>query len=85
MKGVIGNSPLESAGCGSLAGAVAAAATTPLDVAKTRIMLKGQGKLVPTLRAVYAEAGIKRYLYTINSNVVNFNNPYCVRPYVMHA
>lgn len=36
----------EAAACGSLAGAVAAAATTPLDVMKTRIMLskvrKGQ-------------------------------------------
>lgn len=31
--------PLESASCGSVAGAVAAAVTTPLDVAKTRIML----------------------------------------------
>uniref|UniRef100_A0A914W6T9 Mitochondrial carrier protein PET8 n=1 Tax=Plectus sambesii TaxID=2011161 RepID=A0A914W6T9_9BILA len=31
--------PVESASCGSVAGAMAAAVTTPLDVAKTRIML----------------------------------------------
>ena len=29
----------EAAACGSIAGAVAAAATTPLDVLKTRVML----------------------------------------------
>lgn len=32
-------SPLESAACGSVAGIIAGAITTPLDVAKTRIML----------------------------------------------
>ena len=32
-------SPLTSAVCGSFAGAIAAALTTPLDVAKTRIIL----------------------------------------------
>jgi len=31
--------PLESAACGSFSGAIAAAATTPLDVIKTRLML----------------------------------------------
>lgn len=31
--------PLEAAFCGSISGAIAAAATTPLDVIKTRIML----------------------------------------------
>ncbi|GAA5853034.1 hypothetical protein JCM8547_004779 [Rhodosporidiobolus lusitaniae] len=34
-------SALEAAACGSFAGGVAAAATTPLDVCKTRIMLAG--------------------------------------------
>ncbi|WKY00090.1 hypothetical protein Q1695_014736 [Nippostrongylus brasiliensis] len=38
-------SPLEGAACGSVAGGFAAAVTTPLDVAKTRIMLS---KSVPT-------------------------------------
>jgi solute carrier family 25 S-adenosylmethionine transporter 26 len=32
--------PLESAACGSIAGGIAAAVTTPLDVMKTRLMLK---------------------------------------------
>ena len=32
-------SPFQAAACGSLSGAVAAAATTPLDVLKTRLML----------------------------------------------
>jgi solute carrier family 25 S-adenosylmethionine transporter 26 len=35
--------PWQSAACGSLAGAVAAMLTTPLDVAKTRIMLSEAG------------------------------------------
>ncbi|KAJ1850249.1 S-adenosylmethionine transporter, partial [Coemansia sp. RSA 2703] len=35
--------PWEAALCGSLAGAVAAAATTPLDVVKTRVMLAHAG------------------------------------------
>lgn len=38
----LGDRPLkayEAAGCGSVAGGVAAAATTPLDVLKTRVML----------------------------------------------
>lgn len=36
-------SPLEGAACGSIAGCVAAGLTTPLDVAKTRIMLTKNG------------------------------------------
>ena len=39
-------SPLEGAACGSVAGCIAAGLTTPLDVAKTRIMLTKTG---PTL------------------------------------
>lgn len=58
--------PVQGAVCGSAAGAVAAAITTPLDVAKTRIMLdaKGEGAVkkytgtVQTLRLVAAEEGI---------------------------
>lgn len=42
--------PLQGATCGSAAGAIASALTTPLDVAKTRIMLEQPG-----------EGGIKRY------------------------
>jgi hypothetical protein len=32
--------PHEAAFCGSIAGAIAAASTTPLDVVKTRVMLE---------------------------------------------
>ena len=35
--------PAQSAACGAVAGGAAAAATTPLDVAKTRIMLARAG------------------------------------------
>ncbi len=36
-------SPLQGAVCGAIAGGIAAAATTPLDVAKTRVMLAKVG------------------------------------------
>lgn len=56
--------PLQGAACGSAAGAIAGALTTPLDVAKTRIMLEsaseGQKKYVgtiQTLRSVASEEG----------------------------
>ncbi|KHN73601.1 S-adenosylmethionine mitochondrial carrier protein [Toxocara canis] len=56
-------SPLESAACGSIAGSIAAAITTPLDVAKTRIMLN-EGRLRPrilsTLQSVAHTGGMKR-------------------------
>ena len=38
-RGVKQVTPVEAAGFGSLAGAIGAAATTPLDVIKTRVML----------------------------------------------
>lgn len=56
--------PMESATCGSLAGALSAAITTPLDVAKTRIMLaskmvqNSELKLFTTLRSIYIDKGI---------------------------
>ncbi|GAB6029151.1 hypothetical protein CHUAL_004928 [Chamberlinius hualienensis] len=55
----------QAAICGAAAGGISAAITTPLDVAKTRIMLaeKGsltaKGNIIQVLTAVSAERGIK--------------------------
>mmetsp|Transcript_66676 Transcript_66676/g.150551 ORF Transcript_66676/g.150551 Transcript_66676/m.150551 type:complete len:227 (-) Transcript_66676:289-969(-) len=57
--------PLQGAACGSAAGAVASALTTPLDVAKTRIMLEtpAEGQLARytgtanTLQLIFKEEG----------------------------
>ncbi|XP_046738684.1 S-adenosylmethionine mitochondrial carrier protein [Diprion similis] len=57
--------PWEGAVCGAVAGGISAAATTPLDVAKTRIMLSsvtvGSSELKITfiLRALYKERGVQ--------------------------
>lgn len=54
----------ESAYYGSIAGAIAAFLTTPLDVAKTRIMLAEQsdtlasGRVLDALKAIHSEKGI---------------------------
>lgn len=48
--------PVQGAMCGSVAGAIAGAVTTPLDVAKTRIMLERT-----------TEDGVKRYSGTVNT------------------
>lgn len=45
-------SPIQAAGCGSASGAIAAAATTPLDVLKTRLMLGVDKAGVPYKSAV---------------------------------
>jgi len=51
--------------CGAVAGAISAGVTTPLDVAKTRIMLAqkdstlAKGKLIEVLQIVHAEKGFK--------------------------
>lgn len=58
-------SPVQGALCGSFAGAIAAACTCPLDVAKTRLMLGKDSKGVPytslmdTLKRLNAEGGTK--------------------------
>lgn len=67
------NKPLDSwevAVCGSIAGGTAAAITTPLDVAKTRIMLANRehiksGELTVryTLKNIYKIEGFKGYVY----------------------
>lgn len=57
--------PWQSSLCGAVAGGVSAAATTPLDLAKTRIMLaqagseEARGGMVAVLRGVLAERGVK--------------------------
>nr|CAH0108490.1 unnamed protein product [Daphnia galeata] len=58
-------SPWQSSVCGAVSGGIAAAVTTPLDVAKTRIMLadpasiEAGGKLSLVLRSIYFARGIK--------------------------
>ncbi|XP_072948181.1 mitochondrial S-adenosylmethionine carrier protein-like [Epargyreus clarus] len=56
---------LQSALCGSIAGGFAAAVTTPLDLAKTRIMLAEDYaatrklKIKPILTSIYLESGVR--------------------------
>jgi solute carrier family 25 S-adenosylmethionine transporter 26 len=53
-------SPWQGALCGSISGAFAAAVTTPLDVAKTRIMLgQSDAGFVGTISTVAKEEGLK--------------------------
>jgi solute carrier family 25 S-adenosylmethionine transporter 26 len=55
--------PLQGALCGSFAGGVAAALTTPLDVLKTRIMLSEQRVGTLTLaRTILKEEGFRVFL-----------------------
>lgn len=55
--------PIAVAMCGAVAGGIAAAITTPLDVAKTRIMLAERNQstrltIASVLRSVYKDKGI---------------------------
>jgi len=56
---------LQAAVSGSMAGAVAATVTTPLDVIKTRIMLSkahggaGTPRILPTLYSILAQRGVR--------------------------
>ena len=58
-------SAFQSGCCGFVAGGISAAATTPLDVAKTRIMLAekhettAQGKIIPVLLDVWKNEGTR--------------------------
>lgn len=59
------STPFTVAICGAISGGISAGLTTPLDVAKTRIMLAEQGSetrklgVQTVLRAVYKEKGFK--------------------------
>ncbi|KAI5864153.1 mitochondrial carrier [Durotheca rogersii] len=61
----------ESALCGSLAGAVAAAVTTPLDVLKTRVMLsKERQSVFVVLRDLLSNHGIRPFFAGIGPRVM---------------
>lgn len=68
--------PLESSACGFVAGGVAAGLTTPLDVAKTRIMLAEAGSIQAkqgifgTLSQVAKERGISGLFAGVTPRVV---------------
>ncbi|XP_023288913.1 S-adenosylmethionine mitochondrial carrier protein [Orussus abietinus] len=59
--------PMEGAFCGALAGGISAAATTPLDVAKTHIMLASRVcnpqdlSIFNILKSIYKDKGIKGF------------------------
>lgn len=60
----------ESAVYGSVAGAVAAAITTPLDVLKTRVMLSSQKtKVLDVVVSILREDGIRRFFAGIGPRV----------------
>lgn len=65
----LGKRPLrtyEAAGCGSVAGGVAAAFTTPLDVLKTRVMLDMRVRLSQAVLHFYAPLTMKTPYRTPN-------------------
>jgi solute carrier family 25 S-adenosylmethionine transporter 26 len=73
--------PVQGAMCGSVAGAIAGGLTTPLDCAKTRIMLEAGSKAVQdgaaprytgtltTLKIIHAEEGIKGLFKGLSTRV----------------
>lgn len=63
-------SAVESAAFGSLAGGIAAAATTPLDVLKTRIMLSTERQSLATMvRSIMAEKGASAFFAGLGPRV----------------
>lgn len=69
-------SPVQAAACGSVSGGIAAGATTPLDVVKTRLMLGADRAGVPyksgvdVLQRVMAEEGAATLLSGIQPRVM---------------
>ncbi|KAK6332320.1 S-adenosylmethionine transporter [Orbilia brochopaga] len=62
---------VESAVCGSVAGGVAAALTTPLDVLKTRMMLADKSQsMVSMLARIVGEEGVRTLLSGIGPRVM---------------
>ena len=68
--------PSQGAACGSFAGAVAAAVTTPLDVVKTRLMLNAKdttGKLysgtLSTLQTILRNEGVMALFHGVGPRV----------------
>uniref|UniRef100_A0A6U3AY07 Mitochondrial carrier protein n=1 Tax=Entomoneis paludosa TaxID=265537 RepID=A0A6U3AY07_9STRA len=69
-----GCSPLAAAACGSLSGAIAGAATTPLDVLKTRHMLGSDGdyrykSLGDVLKRTLREEGVRGLFHGLQPRV----------------
>ena len=65
------NSGVESAFFGSVAGAIAAAITTPLDVLKTRMMLaKEKTALVPLLKLIWRDNGPRAFFAGIGPRML---------------
>lgn len=61
----------EGATCGAVAGALAGAATTPLDVLKTRIVLAGERRsLMRVVGDVWAEGGLRAFFAGVGPRVV---------------
>lgn len=62
--------------CGSISGAIAGALTTPLDVAKTRIMLAPasarSSSVRRTLAAVFAERGVRGVFAGLLPRITSF-------------
>ncbi|CAO3586195.1 unnamed protein product [Absidia cylindrospora] len=69
--------PYEAALCGSIAGAIAAGITTPLDVCKTRIMLSNKNQhiqqytgILSTMKRIVAEEGPRALLSGLGPRVM---------------
>ncbi|KAG6451657.1 S-adenosylmethionine mitochondrial carrier protein homolog [Manduca sexta] len=71
-------SSLQSAICGSIAGGFAAAVTTPLDLAKTRIMLAEDYavtrklRIKPILVSIYMESGVRGLFAGVTPRLTGF-------------